>query len=146
MADPFLELKQKLTVPVVAVSRAGWTKTAEQLQDLTVASPDDDLSEWQGMEIYDSAGQHFRARRAFRGWPESEAGAFICRGAGNAIHVAFELDEGTSVSVQTLGERLAALALGVTIPERATHRDLIERARTFVGAERKPHAPNIKPK
>src|SRR5687768_4546592 len=99
MSNPFNDLEQKPRFPVVAVSRAGWVKAADEVDDLTDASPNDDLGDWQGMEIYDSAGRRFVAQRAFRGWPKSSFGAFICLLMRNAIHIALELDEGSPVSV-----------------------------------------------
>ena len=129
MSNPLSDLEQKLRFPVVAVSRAGWTKTADEVGDLTDASPDDDLRDWQGMEIYDSAGQRFVAQRAFRGWPRSSFGAFVCLLMRHAIHVALELDEGSHVSVDGLKERLAPAYGGRQYFDGSTtHEEVIERA------------------
>jgi hypothetical protein len=46
-ADPFRDL-DRLRFPLVAISPAGWTKPAEEVGDLTDASPDDDLTDSYG--------------------------------------------------------------------------------------------------
>jgi hypothetical protein len=129
MSDPFSDLELKPRFPVVAVSRAGWTKRADEIYELVDASPWDDLREWQGLEIYDSAGQRYLAKRAFRGWPNSGIGLILCRVMKNSIHVALELDEGSAVSVSALKERLVGVA---GMPERfegtTSHQEVIERA------------------
>jgi hypothetical protein len=40
--------------PVMAFSPVGWTKEADSIHEFVDASPDDDLSGWQGLVIYDS--------------------------------------------------------------------------------------------
>ena len=127
--DPFRDLRTKPQFPAVAVSRAGWTKMAAEPGDLTDASPRDNLADWQAMEIYDSAGCRFVARRVFRGWPKSALAASIYRLANNSIHVAFELDEGEGVSVQMLIQRLVAVGgMAERFDGAQTHREVIDRA------------------
>jgi len=129
MNGPFDDLERKLQFPVVAISPAGWTKCAEEPGDLTDASPDDDLREWQAMEIYDSAGKCYMARRAFRGWPKGWLGALICRLVGHVVHVAFDLDEGRAVSVDALRQRLIAAGEAEgSFRHATTHREIIDAA------------------
>ena len=124
--DPLLDLRTKVQFPVMAVSRAGWTKRADAPHEFD-ASPTDDLADWQGMEIYDSAGRRFVARRAFRAWPKSTLGAMLCRVANNAIHVAFDLDDGEHISVDALKEKLDALTdRAGRLDSAKTHREVIE--------------------
>ena len=46
-----------LVFPETANSPTGWIKEADEISELIHASPDDDLSDWQGLVIYDSSVQ-----------------------------------------------------------------------------------------
>jgi hypothetical protein len=99
-----------LRFPIVGVSKAGWAKAASELGDFTDASSDDDLQEWQGLEIYDSAGMCYVVKKAYRGFPTSKFWFwFLCKLNNHCIHVGLDLDAGTPVSVQALQKRLVSV-------------------------------------
>jgi hypothetical protein len=91
-----------LMFPVVAVSPAGWIKEAGDRSELTEVSPRDDLIEWGGTEIYDFSGRKFSTKAAYRSWPRSKLGLWLCRFANQSVHVGFHLDEPTATSVEEL--------------------------------------------
>lgn len=113
--------------PVVAFSQAGWSKTASELGDLTDASPDHPLDDWQQLEIYDCSGQRYRARRAFRAWPESRFGHWLCRLVGNCIHVGFEFDAPEPEAFEELRQRLGNAGELSADCDATTHRELLLR-------------------
>ena len=112
--------------PVVAFSPTGWLKEADEVYDLTDASADDDLSEWQGLEIYDSAGLKYVARRVYRRWPASRLGALVCRLSNVAIHVDMDLDRPSAASLEELKDRIIAYyGEAPGIREAVSHKNLI---------------------
>ncbi len=125
----FANLERRLHFPVVVISPAGWSQRAEDLQELVSASPADNLDDWQGLEIYDSAGMRFVAGRASIGSPKGQVWVTLRRLANQAIYVALEIDEGTPVSVEALRQRLIAVAALPALSEVATtHQQIIESA------------------
>ena len=97
------------TFPVVAFSPAGWTVEAATEDDFGDASPWDDLGEWQGLEVFDSAGRQFTAVRAFRLRPRSSLGLWVCRLLfRQAVRVGFEWGPPREVALRDLLQRLRA--------------------------------------
>src|SRR6201988_3893768 len=92
--------------PVVAFSPRGWRKTAEYLDELVDAAPSDYLRNWQGLTIYDSAGRRYVARRAYRAWPKSRLGAYLCRLFRHSVYVEFDLAEPKYVPLDELKARV----------------------------------------
>ena len=118
---------QKLAFPAVAFSAAGWVKGAVEAQELTEADPTDDLADWQGLQIYDSSGSRYVARRAWRAWPKSDLGALACRLVSNAVHVDFELAGPEPVGLGELKEKVQLVCGAVEGLDRAkSHREVIE--------------------
>ena len=115
-----------LQFPVIAFSPAGWLKTATEVEELTDASPDDDLSDWLGLVIYDSSGLKYLAVRVYRIWPASRLGAWMCRVLGVAIHVDMDLATPSAASLDELRNRVIGY-YGETsaLREAVTHKDLI---------------------
>ena len=113
----------QLEFPVIAFSRAGWSKEAVTASDLCDASPDDSLDEWQRLQIYDSAGRHFTAIRAFREWPRTLIGRWLCKLFGNSIRVGFELSPPERVSVEELRQRVGGIE---RLSNTASHRQILE--------------------
>lgn len=112
--------------PVVAFSPSGWLKEADELHNLTDASAGDDLSEWQGLEIYDSAGLKYTARRVYRKWPASRLGALVCRLSSIAVHVDMDLDPPSAASLDELKDRIIAYyGEAPAYREAVTHESLI---------------------
>lgn len=101
--------------PAVAVSPAGWVKTANSLDELTDASPRDDLREWQGLRVFDAGGNAFRTNQVVRRWPVGRLGLALCWFTNQSMHVGFELQPDASISVLELAamlNMLDALPLG----------------------------------
>lgn len=120
------ETSRVFKFPVVAFSPTGWLKEADEVSDLTDASPDDDLSAWQGLEIYDSAGLKYVARRVYRGWPASRLGALACRLFNTAIHVDMDLDPPFPASLDELKDRIIAYyGEAPGLREAVSHQNLI---------------------
>jgi len=116
----------QLEFPVIAFSRSGWWKEAATPADLCDASHDDPLDDWQGLQIYDSAGRGFTAVRAFREWPRTLLGRWLCRCIDNCVRVGFDLSAPQPVSVQELWERVNAVE---SLPDRlaaSSHRQILE--------------------
>ena len=112
--------------PVIAFSPTGWLKEAGEICDLTDAKADDDLSEWQGLEIYDSAGLKYVARRVYRRRPASRLGALVCRLSNIAIHVDMELDPPSAASLDELKDRIIAYyGEAPGLREAFSHKNLI---------------------
>jgi hypothetical protein len=86
--------------PAIAISRAGWHKTAREMDELTDASPTDDLAEWQGLVIVDAEGTRLVAGRVFRTWPKHRWGAALCRVLNHSVHVGFEFAFAETLSLQ----------------------------------------------
>jgi hypothetical protein len=99
---------QNVRFPVLAFSPAGWSKAACDEEELIDASPRDTLEDWQGLEVYDSAGLVHRATRAFRAWPRSTFGLLICRLVGQVIFVGFEFERAEPVPLEVLVARAKA--------------------------------------
>lgn len=100
--------------PAIALSRAGWVKTGASLEELTDASPADDLSEWQQMRIVDSTGATYLSTRTFRAWPVTRGGMLLCKLLNNAIYVGFDLE---LVEPIALAELLDTPAIRGTLPQ-----------------------------
>lgn len=115
-----------LQFPVIAFSPAGWIKEADEIQDFTDASPDDDLSDWQGLVIYDSAGLKYTARRVYRRWPSSLFGVWLCRLSNNRIQVEMDLDAPSTASIDELKEHVSAhYGEESVLREAVSHKELI---------------------
>jgi hypothetical protein len=100
-------LQRRPKFPVVAFSPAGWVReAASEADEFGVVSPWDDLSEWQGLEVFDSTGHRFVAVRAFRVRPRSRLGLWVARIFRQAIHVDFEWEAPRPVPLGELRQRL----------------------------------------
>lgn len=109
----------KLKFPVVFHSPAGWTKEVESEEEGFDASPFDGLSEWQGGEIRDAERRRFKVKRAYRGWPRSAIGLWLCRLLNNVIFVAFDVVEIPAGSRnQTMAQPGIAPDAGHDVPHR----------------------------
>jgi hypothetical protein len=95
--------------PAVAISPAGWHKTAADFADLTDASPVDDLAEWQRLEVFDSEGKRFLVRRAYRAWPKHGWGAALCRLFNQSIHVGFEFESIEQLSTERVAQCVSSI-------------------------------------
>ena len=116
-----------LVYPVVAFSPAGWDKEASEVQELTDASPDDDLLEWQGIEVVDATGTHYRALRVYRAWPRSTWGVWLCRLANNCIHVDMDLVSEGTMPLDNLKARMVGYYGDASqLAAATTHREVIE--------------------
>jgi hypothetical protein len=101
--------------PAVAVSPAGWVKAAHSLDELTDASPRDDLRQWQGLGVFDAGGNAFRTNKVVRRWPVGRLGLALCWITNQSVHVELELQPEATVSVLELAAMLNisdALPLG----------------------------------
>lgn len=116
----------RLEFPVIAFSRAGWWKEAATPSDLCDASPDDPLEDWQGLQIYDSAGRRFTTVRAFMEWPRTLVGHWFCKLIGNSIGVGFELSAPEHVSVEELRQRVDAIEKLPDTLTNANHREILK--------------------
>lgn len=115
-----------LQFPVIGFSPAGWIKEADAIHEFIDASPDDDLSDWQGLVIYDSSGRKYTARRVYRRWPASRLGVWICRLSSNSIHVDMELDPPCAASLDELKDRVIAYyGEEPLLREAVSHKELI---------------------
>jgi hypothetical protein len=94
---------------------------------LTDASYDDDLTEWQGLEVYDASGRRYTAHRVYRAWPSTRLGVWVCRLANNCIHVEMDLVCDGPAALDELKHRIAR-AQGDTseLMAAVTHRKAIE--------------------
>jgi len=120
-------MPNELLYPVIAFSPTGWAKEAASIADLTDASPNDDLRDWQGLVIYDAAGYRRVARRAFRLWPRSELGVRLCRLVRHSIHVGFELTEPEPAPLDELKRRVESVyGSDPSIGAAGNHRTVIE--------------------
>ena len=104
----FVDVKV-LQFPVIAFSPAGWMKESDDIQELTFAGPDDDLSEWQRLVIYDSAGLKYSAQRVYRAWPASRLGGWMCRLFSVAIYTDMDLETPCAASLDELKDRIIAV-------------------------------------
>jgi hypothetical protein len=112
--------------PVIAFSPAGWIKEADEIHEFTDASPEDDLSDWQGLVIYDSSGLKYTARRVYRRWPASRLGVWICRLPCTSIHVDMELEPPCPASLDELKDRVIAYyGEEPVLREAGSHKELI---------------------
>ena len=118
--------RSQLEFPIIAFSRAGWWRQASTSGDLWDASPLDLLSDWQGLEIYDSTGHRFTAVRAFIEWPRTKAGRWLCKLANNSIAVGFEFAPAEHVSSAELCERVRKVDALREKFDHATHREILE--------------------
>lgn len=112
--------------PAVAVSPAGWVKTANSFDELTDVSPRDNLREWQGLRVFDAGGNAYRINRVVRRWPIGRLGLSLCRVTNHSIYVGFELQPEATVSVLELAAMLKvseALPLGAVW---LSQRELVE--------------------
>jgi hypothetical protein len=100
---------EKVRFPVLAFSPAGWNKVAATALELTEASPDDLLDDWQRLEVYDSAGFVHRATRAFRFWPKSNFRKLLCCLVRQQIYVGFQFEKPELVQLQELVRRAKAI-------------------------------------
>jgi hypothetical protein len=91
-------------------------KEAEEINELTFAGPDDDLSEWQGLVIYDSAGLKYSAQRVYRTWPASRLGVWMCRLLRVAISTDMDLDTPCAASLDELKDPSTHYELSVIQP------------------------------
>ncbi len=96
----------RLTPPILVVSRAGWATEGEDVHDLFNAAPNDDLSEWQGMVIYDSAGKLWRTEKVWRLRPRSRFGLMIFRALGMGAYLEVTLSEPMPYSEAELRDRI----------------------------------------
>ena len=92
--------------PVIAFSPAGWIKEADRIEELNDASPDDDLSDWQGLVIYDSSGLKYTARGVYRRWPATTFGVWLCRLSNISTHVDMDLDAPSVAALEELKLRV----------------------------------------
>ena len=118
--------RSEIEFPAAAFSPVGWWRGASNSNDLCDASPDDTLGDWQGLEIYDSAGRKFTARQVFIEWPHTRLGRWLCGLVGNAIHVGFDLYPPERVSVEELFRRLSAVENVPRSLMGATHRKILQ--------------------
>lgn len=89
-------------------------KTGSSLEELTDASPADDLFEWQQMRIVDSSGATYISKRTFRAWPATRGGMLLCKLINNAIYVGFDLERVEPIS---LAELLDTPAIRATVSQ-----------------------------
>jgi len=101
--------------PAIALSRAGWIKTGSSLEELTDASPADDLSEWRHLRIVDSSGATYLSTRTFRAWPASPGGMLLCKLLNHAIYVGLDLE---AVAPMALAELLDDPSVRAELPQR----------------------------
>jgi hypothetical protein len=112
--------------PAVGVSPSGWVKTANSFDELTDASPGDDLLEWQGLRVFDAEGNAYRAIRVGRRWPIGHFGLALCRFMNHSIYVALELQPENTIFVQDLAAMLSKC--GTLPPGKvwSSQRELVE--------------------
>jgi len=87
------DLDKVLCFPALVVSKAGWSKLGQTALEISDASPDDDLSNWRGAAVYDSAGRRFLVERCFVKWPATAVGRLSARLFDHVIHVGMVLEE-----------------------------------------------------
>lgn len=122
-----LDLSEVVRFPIIAFWRSGGVNRADDAEELTSASPSDDLQAWQGLEVYDSAGMKFVVAEAVRGWPSSSLGALLCRVANHAIYVSLKAPAGVPVGVDELRERLSEKWLvPAGLHPSSSHHEIIE--------------------
>jgi hypothetical protein len=97
-----------LRFPLIAFSPAGWVKKVNEEDRVFDASPHDDLSEWQGLDIYDSSGRKFRVKKAFIAWPRRSWSLWICRILNHSTYVGFVFEDPAEASLEELKKRLTA--------------------------------------
>jgi hypothetical protein len=115
-----------LQFPVIGFSPAGWIKEADAIHEFIEASPDDDLSDWQGLMIYDSSGLKYTARRVYRRWPSSRFGVWLCRLSEISVRVGMDLDAPSTASLYELRERVIAHYGELSsLREAVSHKELI---------------------
>ena len=96
--------------------------------EFAVASAWDDLSDWQGLEVFDSTGLRFVAARAFRLRPKGLLGLWIARLVRSSVRVGFEWGAPSPVSPLELRRRLATVYPDVDFASTASnHEALIRR-------------------
>jgi len=116
-----------LDFPVVAFSPSGWINEAATLDELTSASVDDPLTDWQGLEIFDSCGKKFIVRRAFVRSPTSLLGRCATKIFNSNVYLSFELTPPQSISVTELLQRLSQHYRQLeTDSTMTTHRRILE--------------------
>ena len=93
--------------PAVAVSRAGWVKTGNSLEELTDAAPSDDLQQWQGIRVFDAGGNTYLASRVERRWPTGRIDLALCRLINTSTYVRLVLQPEVAVSISELAEMLS---------------------------------------
>jgi hypothetical protein len=115
-----------LKFPVIAFSPAGWVKEVSEDEQFFDASPDDDLSEWQGMEIYDASGRKFRVKKAFIAWPRRSWSLWLCRLLNESIYVDFVFEDPAKASLEELKERIAAYYGNAHLPDLGSVQSISE--------------------
>jgi len=119
-------MSQDISCPAVVISPAGWHKAAATFSELTDASPKDDLADWQNIEILDSEGKRFQARKAFRSWPRRSWGVLLCRLFNQSVHVGFEFSAIEQMSTDEVAKRLSALEVLPVGMQWASPRHIME--------------------
>lgn len=112
--------------PAVAVSPAGWVMAGNSLEEITRAAPSDDLQQWQGLRVFDAAGNAYLASRVERCWQLSRIGLALCRLMNQSIFVRLELQPMAPVP---LAELVAMLSISEALPQGivwASQRELVE--------------------
>lgn len=110
---------------MVVFSLAGWRKYANSIDDLTGVSPDDALEDWQAVDICDSSGNLFRSRRAYRVWPVSSIGAFMCKWINHVIYIDFDFRPPIPMTLDELEGRLSKVGELPDVKTWDSHRQLL---------------------
>ncbi len=93
--------------PVIAFSKAGWVKEVESESEGFDASPDDNLSEWQNMVIYDSSGKKFHVKNAYLDRHGHTWRLWLNRLFKQSVYVEFDIDIVEDTSLDELKQNIA---------------------------------------